>query len=189
MILEECNLNLNTHKIFVPLKDTKILHSLKISDKVSITGELFVFRDQVHKKIHSGQISQISNINFQNSAVYYCAATEAKEGFVIGSCGPTSSYRMDDYTEKVLSLGVRIMIGKGYRSSKVVEFCKKYRAIYLITYGGCGALINRWVKSVELVAYPELGTEAMYKYWVEGFEGIVAIDVYGNTLWKNFDLC
>lgn len=181
----ECFSCLNkNHRITVPIKDKNVLYSLKVKDKIYIKGEIFVFRDQVHKIISSNK-EIVSNINFLNSAVYYCAATEAKEGFVIGSCGPTSSYRMDDYTEAVLSLGVKIMIGKGYRSSKVSELCKMYGAIYVITYGGCGALISKWVKSVELVAFAELGTEAMYKYSVENFEGIVAIDTYGNTLWRD----
>lgn len=174
--------NNNNHKIYVPIKNPEIIYSLKVKDKLYIKGEVFVFRDQVHKKIATNK-EVVSNINFLNSAVYYCAATEAKSGFVIGSCGPTSSYRMDDYTEAVLSLGVKIMIGKGYRSNKISELCRKYGAIYVITYGGCGALINRWIKSVELVAFSELGTEAMYRYYVENFEGIVGIDAYGNTLW------
>lgn len=175
--------NKNEHKISVPIENLETLYALKVKDKIYLEGEIFVFRDQVHKIIATDN-RVVANINFSNSAVYYCAATAAKGGFVVGSCGPTSSYRMDDYTEAVLALGVKIMIGKGYRSSKVSELCRKYGAIYVITYGGCGALISNWIKSVELIAFPELGTEAMYKYSVENFEGIVAIDTYGNTLWK-----
>ncbi|MCX7956585.1 MAG: fumarate hydratase C-terminal domain-containing protein [Endomicrobia bacterium] len=181
----QCQLN-NSDKIFIPLSNIEVLKHLKAGDKIFLTGELFVFRDQVHKKIAKNDVEQISNVNFNNSAVYYCSATPGKNGLPIGSCGPTSSYRMDELTEPVLNLGVKIMIGKGYRSNYVVELCKKYASIYLITYGGCGALINRWIKSVELIAYPELATEAMFKYTVENFEAIVAIDIYGNTLWKNF---
>ncbi|MEN3013396.1 MAG: fumarate hydratase C-terminal domain-containing protein [Endomicrobiia bacterium] len=177
------SLDINSYKIFVPIKDLDVLFSLKVKNKVVINGEILVFRDQVHKKIASGDMDGISKDEFLNSAVYYCAATEPKSNFVVGSCGPTSSYRMDKYTESILSLGVKIMIGKGYRNADVVELCKKYSAVYLITYGGCGALISKWVKEAKIIGFSELGVEAMYKYKVENFEAIVAIDAYGNTLW------
>lgn len=172
------------YKIILPLVEVSVLNQLHVGDKVYISGELFVFRDQVHKKIFNQEIQQLIGINFRYSGLYYCAATAPKYGLPVGSCGPTSSYRMDDYTEAVLQLGVKVMIGKGYRSEFISSLCRKYNAVYLITYGGCGAYLNQFVKETKLVAYPELATEAMYKFVVEDFPGIVSIDVYGNTLWN-----
>ncbi len=174
---------MNEYKLIVPIQNLFDLEKLKIKDKVYLNGYLYVFRDQVHKKIANGQLPPFASVNFQNSAVYYCAATPPKNNFVVGSCGPTSSYRMDPYTEILLSLGVKIMIGKGYRSSQVVELCKEYQAVYLITYGGCGALLSQCVKDVKPIAYPELGTEAMYEYKVVDFPAIVAVDTKGVAIW------
>lgn len=172
------------YQIVLPLANSEILLQMSVGDRVYISGELLVFRDQVHKKIVSGDVTSEITMMLYNSGIYYCAATPAKEGFVIGSCGPTSSYRMDVFTEPLLKMGVKLMIGKGYRTDKVVNLCKQYKSLYLITYGGCGALLNKYVKSVELVAYPELETEAMYKFIVKNFPSIVAIDTKGGTIWQ-----
>jgi fumarate hydratase subunit beta len=177
-------LSVKEHYIDLPLKDSSELEQLSVFDKVYFNGEIYVFRDQVHKKIYLGETQQIEFFNFLNSAVYYCASTPKKSVFVIGSCGPTSSYRMDGYTEAVLKLGFKVMIGKGYRNDSVISLCKQYKAIYCITYGGCGALLNKNIISSELVAYKELETEAMYKFVVKNFPVFVAIDVFGNAIWK-----
>ncbi|MCS7228172.1 MAG: fumarate hydratase C-terminal domain-containing protein, partial [Endomicrobia bacterium] len=173
----------NEHKINLPLVSEDLLYPLMVGDKVYLSGEILVFRDQVHKKIASGNFQQIENVNFYNSGIYYCAATPPKGKFVIGSCGPTSAYRMDNYTEPLLKLGVKIMVGKGYRNKTIAELCKQYKAVYLITYGGCGALLNKYVKFVEIVAFSELGTEAMYKFFILDFPSIVAINTRGETIW------
>lgn len=175
--------------ISLPITNKNELMQLKVGDKVKFTGELFIFRDHVHKKIANGEIVQLIDRNFSENTflgagVYYCAPSLVKEGFVIGSCGPTSSYRMDKYTEPILKLGFKVMIGKGYRSDEIVQMCKRYSAIYIITYGGCGALLNRYVKDAKVVAYNELGTEAMMRFLVKNFPGYVAIDIFGNKLWK-----
>ncbi len=170
--------------ISLPIKDETLLPKLTIGDKIRVNGELFLFRDQVHKKIAENDTDQLDSINFLGSGVYYCAPTPVKEGFLIGSFGPTSSYRMDKYTEYVLKLGFKVMIGKGYRSDDIALLCKKYNAIYVITYGGCGALLNQYVKEVKLLAYQNLGTEAMQRVLVKDFPGYVAIDTFGNKLWK-----
>ncbi len=175
---------MNEYYINLPLKDSYELEKLKIFDKLFLNGEIYVFRDQVHKKIYLGETKQIESFNFLNSAVYYCASTPKKSIFVVGSCGPTSSYRMDEYTEAVLKLGFKIMVGKGYRNDNVISLCKQYKAIYCITYGGCGALLNKFVISSELVAYKELETEAMYKFVIKNFPVFVAIDIFGNAIWK-----
>lgn len=174
---------MNEYKLIVPIQNLFDLEKLKVRDKVFLSGTLYVFRDQAHKKIANGQLPPSSIVNFQNSAIYYCAATPAKNNFAVGSCGPTSSYRMDPYTEILLYLGVKIMIGKGYRNDYVVELCMKYKSVYLITYGGCGAILSSHVKEVKLIAYPELGTEAMYEYKVVDFPAIVAIDTRGKAVW------
>ncbi len=172
------------YDIEIPLKNIEVLSKLRIRDKIYLTGEIFVFRDQVHKKIANSEIDQITKINFYNSAIYYCAATQAKEGFIIGSCGPTSAYRMDKYTEDILKLGVKIMVGKGYRGQEVVSLCKKYKSIYCITYGGCGAFLNRFVEEAKILAYPELSTEALYMFKVKDFPCIVSVDIYGGKIWR-----
>jgi fumarate hydratase subunit beta len=176
-------------EISLPITNETELTLLKVGEKIKISGELFVFRDQVHKKIANGEIDQLKNVsfsknNFYGAGVYYCAPSPAKDGFFIGSCGPTSSYRMDNYTEPVLKLGFKVMIGKGYRNNSVVELCKKYKAIYVITYGGCGALLNQCVKDAKVVAYNDLGTEAMMRFLVKDFPGYVAIDIFGNKFWS-----
>ncbi|MFQ3676069.1 MAG: fumarate hydratase C-terminal domain-containing protein [Endomicrobiia bacterium] len=170
--------------INLPITNNSEITSLKVGDKIKITGELFVFRDQVHKKIFEGEVSQLAEKNFLGAGVYYCAPSPVKEGFLVGSCGPNSSYRMDNYTEAVLKIGFKVMIGKGYRSDEIVHMCKRYKAIYIITYGGCGALLNQCVKDAKVVAYNELGTEAMMRFLVKDFPGYVAIDTWGNKLWK-----
>lgn len=175
---------METKSLVLPIKGISEITNLQVWDKVLITGKLYLFRDQVHKKIAAGQIEQISGLDFSGSGVYYCAATPPKESFVIGACGPTSSYRMDDYTESVLKLGFRVMIGKGYRSKQIVSLCKKYQSVYLITYGGCGALLNQYVKEMRVVAYEELGTEAMVCVLVKNFPAYVAIDCFGRKIWK-----
>ncbi len=175
------------HNIFLPLEDLDILKNLRVKDKIKLSGEIYVFRDKVHKEISKGNLLPLQGINFVGSGVYYCAVTPPKEGFVIGSCGPTSSYRMDGYTEPVLKLGIKIMVGKGYRSNFVSVLCKQYYAVYLITYGGCGALLNRYILDAKMVAFPEFGPEAVYKFIVKDFPCVVGIDIYGETLWdKNF---
>ncbi|MCX5714189.1 MAG: FumA C-terminus/TtdB family hydratase beta subunit, partial [Candidatus Omnitrophica bacterium] len=119
----------------------------------------------------------------KNSIIYYCGPTQTPQGRVIGSCGPTTSSRMDDFTPLLLKHGLKGMIGKGNRSEEVRNAIRKYKGVYFITYAGCGALLSKHVKSVKAIAYSELGPEAILKLEVKDFPLIVAIDVNGGSVY------
>ena len=122
--------------------------------------------------------------DLKDQIIYYTGPTPAPPGKIIGSCGPTTSYRMDSYTPTLLRLGLKGMIGKGDRSQEVIAAIKKYQAIYFIAFGGCGALYSQFVKKTDLIAYPDLGCEAILKLEVIDFPLIVGIDSRGDNLYK-----
>ena len=123
-------------------------------------------------------------IDVNGGAIYYVGPTPTKPGRAIGSCGPTSSYRMDPYVEPLLKEGLKVMIGKGPRSSEYRELLKKYDALYFSAIGGAAASISESVKKCDLICYEDLGAEAIYKLEVDGFFAIVTYDTYGNDLFK-----
>lgn len=157
-----------------PLTLTKI-RKLKAGDEVLLSGIIYTARDQAHRK----------NLPFslQEKIIYYCGPTPTPPGRIIGSCGPTTSSRMDRFTPLLLKKGLKGMIGKGRRSEEVIQAIKRYKAIYFITFGGCGALLSTFVKKKELIAYPELGAEAVYRLDVQNFPTIVAVDSNGKNIW------
>ena len=165
--------------------------SLNAGDRVSISGTIFTGRDAAHKRmIEDLKRGKPLPFDINNQTIYYTGPTPTKPGQIIGSSGPTTSYRMDDYTPTLLDLGLRGMIGKGERSKEVVDSMIKNSAVYFAVIGGAGALISNSIKKVEIIAYEDLGTEAIRKLEVENLEGIVAIDSKGNNLyeskeWKN----
>jgi len=172
-------------KITFPLETGKEVEFLKTGDEIEIYGSVYVARDAAHKKL----IYDIKNnsplpFSFKNTIIYYMGPTPAPKGRIIGSCGPTTSSRMDRYTILLLKMGLKATMGKGERSEEIVSACKRYRAVYFITYGGCGAYLSKFVKKVECIAYPELEPEAIYKLEVEQFPAIVAIDTKGNNLYN-----
>ena len=122
-------------------------------------------------------------IDVKGQTIYYVGAAPAKPGYVIGPCGPTSSYRMDKYAPSLLDLGLKVMVGKGARGDEVISSIVKNNAVYLIAVGGAAALIAKCIKNVELICYEDLGTEAIYKYEVEDMPLIVAIDPKGNNIY------
>jgi fumarate hydratase subunit beta len=128
--------------------------------------------------------NQKTPFELKDSAIYYTGPAPAKEGEIIGVCGPTSSSRMDEYTPKLLEMGVKIMMGKGNRSQYVIESMKKNKAVYLCAVGGAAAIIKKYIKSAEVIAYEDLGTEAVRKLDVENFPLIVCIDSKGNSLFR-----
>lgn len=175
---------MDVHKIKAPLIREE-LEMLRAGDEVSITGTIYVARDAAHKKL----IEQISSgeqlpFNLQDNIIYYMGPSPAKPGEVIGSAGPTTSSRMDQYTPPLLAQGLRGMIGKGQRSKRVREAMIKHQAIYFVAIGGAAALIASSIKAVEPVAYPELGAEAILRLQVENFMALVANDIYGNDLYE-----
>ncbi|MBI4712477.1 MAG: Fe-S-containing hydro-lyase [Planctomycetes bacterium] len=170
------------NKIITPLAEEAI-KNLHIGDKVLLSGVIYTARDAAHKKLIES-INKKENLPFdlKGQIVYYVGPTPEKPGEVIGSAGPTTSYRMDIYTPKLLELGLKGMIGKGQRSAELLEALKKYRAVYFVAVGGAGALLKERIKKAEIIAYPELGPESIRKLEVQDFPVIVANDIYGNDL-------
>ncbi|HDZ77241.1 MAG TPA: TRZ/ATZ family protein [Candidatus Omnitrophica bacterium] len=169
-------------KIKLPLDKGRI-KNLKAGEELLLSGLIYTARDQAHKKLVEA-IKKGRKLPFalKNAIIYYCGPTPARKGRVIGSCGPTTSSRMDDFTPALLRCGLSAMIGKGSRDESVVGAIKKYKAVYFIAFSGCGAFASRFVKKRKLVAYPELGTEAIQALEVRDFPVIVGIDCYGRNI-------
>ncbi|MCS6875785.1 MAG: Fe-S-containing hydro-lyase [Aquificaceae bacterium] len=171
-------------KITTPLTE-EVIQSLRAGDKVLITGYIYTARDAAHKRmVEALQRGEPLPIDVKGQVIYYVGPTPPKPGQVIGSAGPTTSTRMDKYTEALLKLGLKGMIGKGYRSPQVKELLKKYKAVYFAAVGGVAVLLSKSIKSSEVIAYEDLGTEAIRRLYVEDFPVIVANDVYG---WDVFE--
>ncbi len=171
-------------KITLPLTE-EMIRSLKAGDVVSLTGIMYTARDAAHKRM-ADTLEKGEELPFvlQDAVIYYLGPTPAREGKVIGSAGPTTSGRMDKYTPALLALGLKGMIGKGKRSAQVKEAIQKNGAVYFAAAGGAGALLSRCIKKSEVIAYEDLGTEAVRKLYVEDFPVIVAIDSEGNDLYE-----
>ncbi|MBE6054602.1 MAG: Fe-S-containing hydro-lyase [Clostridium sartagoforme] len=170
--------------ISTPLTYEKI-KDLRAGDKILLSGTIYSARDAAHKRL----IELLDNglelpINISNEVIYYVGPTPAKEGQVIGSAGPTTSYRMDAYSPKLLDLGLKAMIGKGERNQEVVNSIIKNKAIYLGAIGGAAALISKTIVSSEIIAYEDLGAEAIRKMEVRDMPLTVVIDTEGNNLYK-----
>jgi len=171
-------------KLTPPLND-EVLESLRVGEKVLITGRIYTARDAAHKRfVDAINQGQPLPVDLRGQIIYYVGPTPAKPGHVIGSAGPTTSIRMDAYMEPLLKAGLKATIGKGYRSWGVVEMLKKYKAVYFVATGGAGALLSKKIKKAEVVAYEDLGPEAVYELTVEDFPVIVANDVYGGDLFE-----
>ena len=171
-------------KIVTPLSDN-IIASLKAGDLVNITGYIFTGRDAAHKRlIELIEKNEQLPMQIKGQIIYYVGPVPAKPGYICGSAGPTSSYRMDPYTPPLLDRGLKGMIGKGSRSKEVIESMKRNKAVYFVAIGGTAALIARSIKESQVVAYEDLGTEAIHRYYVENFTAIVAIDSTGNNLYE-----
>lgn len=171
-------------KLTPPLND-EVLESLRVGEKVLITGRIYTARDAAHKRfVDAINQGQPLPVDLCGQIIYYVGPTPAKPGHVIGSAGPTTSIRMDAYMEPLLKAGLKATIGKGYRSWGVVEMLKKYKAVYFMATGGAGALLSKKIKKAEVVAYEDLGPEAVYELTVEDFPVIVANDVYGGDIFE-----
>jgi len=164
----------------------EILRELKAGDIVSLTGTIYTGRDAAHKRLMEA-IKNKEKLPFdiKNAVIFYVGPTPAKPGKVIGSAGPTTSSRMDSMTVPLLELGLSGMIGKGLRSNEVIEAMKKNGAVYFAAVGGAGALISNSIKKSEIIAYEDLGTEAIRRLEVENMPLIVCIDSQGNNLYDN----
>jgi len=172
-------------KIYTPFDD-KLAMSLKAGDMAEISGIIYTARDAAHKKMISMlQEENCLPFDIKGQVIYYAGPCPAREGQVIGSAGPTTSGRMDAYTPTLLDLGLKGMIGKGLRSKEVIESMIKNKAVYFAAVGGAGALLAEKIIRQELIAFPELGTEALRLLEVKDFPVIVVIDAYGNNLYES----
>lgn len=156
------------------------VRTLKAGDEVRITGVIYTARDAAHKKLcELLDAGEPLPVELRDQIIYYTGPTPAPPGHPIGSCGPTTSYRMDRYTPTLLKQGLRGLIGKGRRSRTVIDSLMENTAVYFAAEGGCGALLANYVKSSEVVAFPELGTEAIHRLEVENFPVSVFCDCEG----------
>lgn len=164
-------------------KDTA--RSLRAGDSCLISGIIYTARDAAHKRMCEA-LARGEELPFDpdGSVIYFVGPTPAREGQVIGSAGPTTSYRMDAYSPTLIALGSTGMIGKGRRSGEVVEAMMEHGAVYFGAIGGCGALLAGCIKSAEVIAYPDLGAEAVMRLRVEDFPVVVVIDTLGNDLYE-----
>ncbi|MBA7570230.1 MAG: Fe-S-containing hydro-lyase [Dehalococcoidia bacterium] len=170
--------------IISPIKE-EIIEKLTAGTRVTISGVIYTARDAAHHRlIQSLDRGEELPFDIKGQTLYYMGPSPAPPGQVIGSAGPTTSQRMDKYTPRLLAAGIKAMIGKGNRSPEVREAIRKYKAVYLVTTGGAGALLARTIKRVEVIAYEELGTEAIMRLTVENFPAIVANDIYGEDLFE-----
>lgn len=171
-------------KLSPPLSD-KDIENLKIGDRVSITGTMYTARDMAHKRLIE-LIDEGKDLPFpaKGQIIYYCGPTPAKPKAAIGSAGPTTSGRMDPYTIPLLSKGLKATMGKGRRSAEVKKALIDYKAVYLVATGGAGALLSKYIKKAKVIAYPDLGPEAIYELEVQNFPGIVANDCRGGDLFE-----
>lgn len=162
--------------IVTPLSDEKV-SDLKAGDYVYLSGTVYTARDAAHKRIYEAmQKGEEIPLELQNNIIYYLGPSPAREGQVIGSAGPTTSSRMDKYTPLLLENGLKGMIGKGKRSQEVIDSMHKNNAVYFAAIGGAGALLSKCIKKSEVIAYEDLGTEAIRRLEVENLPVIVVID-------------
>lgn len=171
-------------KLTSPLSKADVC-SLKVGDEVLIIGVIYTARDMAHKRLcELIDAGEKSPFELKGAILYFVGPTPARPGKVIGAAGPTTSSRMDTFSPKLIANGLKAMIGKGYRTNQLREALKKYGAVHLTTIGGAGALLSKHIVSAELIAYEDLGTEAIRKLDVVDFPAIVAYDSYGNSVYE-----
>ncbi|NLA93371.1 MAG: TRZ/ATZ family protein [Spirochaetales bacterium] len=169
-------------KIDLPLTK-EIVESLKAYDRILLSGEMLVGRDQVHSRLAALiEADEPLPISLEGETIYYMAPAATPPSLVIGSCGPTTSARMDPFTPTLMGAGLVASIGKGPRNPEVIEAVKENKGLYLVAFGGCGALYATKVISKEVVAFDDLGPEAIMRLKVEEFPVIVGIDSAGNSV-------
>lgn len=170
--------------IRTPLSDA-VIDTLAAGDRVLISGVIYSARDAAHKRlVELIRENRPLPIDLAGQIIYYVGPTPPRPGMPIGAAGPTTSYRMDPYAPVLIEKGLKGMIGKGARGEAVIEAMKRHRAVYFAATGGAGALISKTIKRAEIVAYEDLGTEAVRKLEVEEFPAIVVCDVRGNDLYR-----
>ena len=172
-------------KITAPLNE-EIVRELKAGDYVYITGTIYTARDAAHKRMDDAlNNGEKLPINIEDNIIYYMGPSPAREGRVIGSAGPTTSTRMDKYTPRLLDMGLKGMIGKGKRQQQVLDSIIRNKAVYFAAVGGAGALLSKCIVESKVIAYDDLGTEAIRELKVKDFPAIVVVDSYGNNLYES----
>lgn len=173
-----------THKLTLPLNKEDI-KNLRVGDNVLLSGTMYTARDSAHKRLFDMiQNNEPLPFDINGQTIYYVGPAPAKDNAIIGPCGPTSSYRMDAFTPALLDMGLVAMIGKGERSTQVVDSIVKNGCVYLVAIGGAAALISKSVTKDEPICFEDLGTESVHRYTVQDFPCIVAIDSLGNNIYK-----
>lgn len=171
-------------RITTPFTEEKV-KDLKAGDSVLVSGVIYTARDVAHKRfVELLDKGEELPMNVKDSIIYYVGPSPAKPGKVIGSAGPTTSYRMDPYAPRLLDIGLKGMIGKGLRSKEVIESMKKNKAVYFAAIGGAAALMGKAIKKAEVIAYEDLGSEAVRRLEVEDLPLVVVIDAEGNNLYE-----
>jgi fumarate hydratase subunit beta len=173
-----------TVKLVPPLTDADVM-PLAIGDKVLVSGVIYTARDAAHKRLLDLlEAGQPLPMEIKGQILYYVGPSPARPGRVIGAAGPTTSYRMDSYAPTLIRLGLKAMIGKGKRSPEVIAALQEYKAVYLGATGGAGALISQCIKDAKVIAFPELGPEAIHRLEVEDLPAIVINDCQGRDLYE-----
>ena len=171
-------------KVALPLTN-ETLEGLKAGDNILLTGTIYVGRDAAHKRmVEALEQGRPLPFDIKGQVIYFMGPSPARPGQPIGSAGPTTSGRMDSYSPRLIAEGLKGMIGKGMRSQEVKDAMKKYKAVYLAAIGGAGALISKTIKKSEVIAYEELGAEAIRRLEVEDFPATVVNDIYGGDLYQ-----
>jgi fumarate hydratase subunit beta len=167
-----------------PLSEV-VVASLHIGDRIRLSGELLTARDAAHQRlVELLDAGQPLPVDVHDQVIYYTGPSPPRPGMIIGSAGPTTGGRMDTHAPKLMALGLRGMIGKGARSLAVREAMQQYRCVYFGAVGGAGAVLSQYIKSAEVIAYADLGTEAIRRFVVADFPLIVLNDVYGGDLYE-----
>jgi fumarate hydratase subunit beta len=174
----------NLKPVTIPF-EAGVLETLKAGDLISLTGVLFTGRDQTHRRLVAllDEGKELP-VDLKGQLLYYVGPTPARPGHVIGAAGPTTSYRMDAYTPRLLELGMKGTLGKGSRTMDVRQAMKKHGAIYLATVGGAGALLSKSIVKSDLVAFEDAGPEALFRFEVENFPAVVINDLEGNDFYE-----
>ena len=167
-----------------PLSDQDT-ENLKIGDQVIFNGVIYTARDAAHKRlVELIDKGELLPYDVKGAVIYYVGPTPARPGEAIGSAGPTTSYRMDPYAPRLIELGLKGMIGKGNRGQNVLDAMQQHKAVYFTATGGAAALIARWITKCEVIAYPDLGAEAIHRLEVKDFQAVVANDCHGGDLFR-----
>ncbi len=176
---------MNWKKLLLPT-DTDAIHGLRTGDAVLVSGTLFTARDKAHQRLIK-MIENNETLPFDPTGqfIYYVGPSPATGDNIVGAAGPTTSYRMDPFTEALLKLGIKGMIGKGKRSKEVKELLPYYDAVYASSYGGAGAYLSKKIISSKLIAFEDLGPEAIYQFEVKDFPIVIVNDIYGGDLYAH----